>query len=148
MEEGILDVELVYWPIAGDGKTEDGMDCGGLDDRTKGLVEVDAGTLGKATKNPASLVPIEGAVSMELVLEDLLAGDDVHAGGARNEIPGVVGEKSVVLHFHGGTLVRIRKGRPVSLGHRRQCGGMEIEPVNGLADAGLGACCHDVVINN
>jgi hypothetical protein len=34
------------------------MDGGGLDDRTESLVEVDAGTLGEATKNPTIFVHV------------------------------------------------------------------------------------------
>lgn len=77
MEEGILHIQLVNWPIAGDRQAEDGADCGRLDDGAEDLVEVDAGALGEAAKDPASLVPIQTAVGLELVAEDPLAGDDI-----------------------------------------------------------------------
>jgi hypothetical protein len=53
------------------------VDRGRLDHRADGLIIVDVGSLGEATKNPVSLVPVQGAIGIELVLENPLAGDEV-----------------------------------------------------------------------
>lgn len=93
MEKCVLDVQLMNRPVAGDRKAENSVDGSRLDDGAESFVEVDAGTLGKAAKHPAGLVPVEGAVGLELVLEEPLAGDDVGATWTRNKIPGAVGEE-------------------------------------------------------
>jgi hypothetical protein len=72
-------------PGAGDDQGEHGADRGRLDHRAEGLIVVDTGSLGEAVKNPTSVVPFQGAVGIELVLQNPLAGDDVGA-----KIPGVV----------------------------------------------------------
>ena len=45
VKEGILHVELAYGSVSGCSNAEDGADRGRLDDRTEGLVVVDAGLL-------------------------------------------------------------------------------------------------------
>jgi hypothetical protein len=57
-----------------------------------------------------SLIPVYGAVRIEFVLENPLAGDDVGANGTRNKIPGVVGDQDSKLHFHGAIPVWIHEG--------------------------------------
>jgi hypothetical protein len=64
---------------------------GRLDHQTEGLIVVDTGSLGEATKNPASLVPVQGVVRVELVLENSLVDDDVGANWMRDKIPCLVG---------------------------------------------------------
>jgi hypothetical protein len=107
-------------PGAGDGQREDGADCGRLDHRAEGLIVVDAGSLGEAAKNPASLVPFQGAVGIELVLENSLVGDDVGANGARDKIPSVVGDQGSKFFFHGTVPIWIDEGGADGGGHRRQ----------------------------
>jgi hypothetical protein len=58
MQEGILDVELVNWPVSGESQAEDSADGGGLHDWTESLIEVNTRALGEATENPARFVPI------------------------------------------------------------------------------------------
>jgi hypothetical protein len=84
IEKGILDVKLTDRPGAGDGDVEDKPNGGGLDDGAESLVVVDARTLGEATKNLACLAPGQGAIGVELVTKDPLAGDHVGAGRARH----------------------------------------------------------------
>jgi hypothetical protein len=67
MKEGVLDVELADAPLEGERDGEDDADRSRFYNRTEGLVEVDAGSLGEATKNPTCLVPIKGDVGVELV---------------------------------------------------------------------------------
>jgi hypothetical protein len=76
--------------------------------------------LGEAAKNPASLVLFQGAVGIELVLENPLAGDDIGANGARDKIPGVVGDQGSKFFFYGTTPIWIDEGGADGGGHRRQ----------------------------
>jgi hypothetical protein len=57
MQERILHIKLMNGPGAGDDQGEHRVDCSQLDDRAEGLIVVDVGLLGEATKDPASLVP-------------------------------------------------------------------------------------------
>jgi hypothetical protein len=87
VQEHILHIKLMNRPGAKDGQGEHGADRGRLDHRAEGLIVVDTGSLGEATKDPTSLVPFQRAVGVELVLENLFADDDVGANGARDKIP-------------------------------------------------------------
>jgi hypothetical protein len=118
MQERILHIELMNRPGAGDSQGEDGVDRGWLDHRAEGLIVVDAGSLGEAAKNPASLVPFQGVVVIELVLENPLAGDDVGTNEARDKIPGVVGDQGSKFFFHGTTPIWIDEGGADGGGHR------------------------------
>jgi hypothetical protein len=69
MEEGILDVELVDRPVAGEDEGEDGANSGELDDGAEGLVVVHSVALGEAPKDPTGLVAVEGAVRGQLVVK-------------------------------------------------------------------------------
>src|SRR6185437_333987 len=77
VEEGVLHIELVNSPPTGQCNREHCTDRGGLHHRAEGLVEVDARTLSEATKHPSCLVTLESSISMELVLVNPLAEDDV-----------------------------------------------------------------------
>jgi hypothetical protein len=67
MEEGILDIELMDRPVAGEAEGEDDANSGELDDGAEGLVVVHSGALGEAPKDPTGLVVVEGAVRGQLV---------------------------------------------------------------------------------
>jgi hypothetical protein len=56
----------------GDGDAEDDADRGRFDNRTEGLVEVNARLLRKAADYPPSLVPSKAAIGVKLVLENPL----------------------------------------------------------------------------
>jgi hypothetical protein len=86
------------------------VDRGRLDHQAEDLIIVDAGSLGEAVKNPLSLVPVQGAVRIELVLENPLAGDDVGANGMRDKMSGVIGDQGSKLFFYGTMPVRIGEG--------------------------------------
>jgi hypothetical protein len=92
VQEHILHIKLMNEQGAGDDQGEHGVDHGRLDHRVKGLIVVDARSLGEAAKNPTSFVPFQRAVGVELVLENSIADDDVRANGARDKILGVVGD--------------------------------------------------------
>jgi hypothetical protein len=96
------------------------VDGGRLDYRAEGLIVVDAGPLGEAVKNPASLVPFQGAVGVELVLEDPFAGDDVGANRTRDKLPSIVGDQSIIIFFHGTAPGWVSEGGADRGGHRRE----------------------------
>jgi hypothetical protein len=52
------------------------------------------------------------------VIENPLAGDDIGANGARDKIPGVVGDQGSKFFFHGATLIWIDEGGADGGGHR------------------------------
>jgi hypothetical protein len=96
------------------------VDHGRLDPRTEGLIVVDVGSLCEATKDPLSLVPFQRAIRFKLVLEDTFADDDVGANGARDKIPGVVGDQDNKFFFYGAAPVWNYEGGTDGGGHRRQ----------------------------
>jgi hypothetical protein len=53
--------------------------------------------LSEASEDPTSLVPIKRAIRFELVLEDLLVGDDIAPRRPRNQVPRVVRQQGLVL---------------------------------------------------
>ena len=84
MEEGILNVQLVNGPPA---RERQGQNCANgrwLDHKTKSLIEVHTWALSEPAKNPASLVPLQRTISLELVLVDPLAGDQIGARRPRD----------------------------------------------------------------
>jgi hypothetical protein len=117
VQERILHIKLMNRLGAGDGQGDHGVDHGRLDHRAEGLIIVDAESLSEAAKNPASLVPFQGAIEIKLVHENPLASDDVGVNGARNKIPGVVGDQGSKFFFHGSTPIWIDEGSANGGGH-------------------------------
>jgi hypothetical protein len=105
-------------PGAGDNSGKHGANHGRLDHRAEGLIVVDVGPLGEVTKDLTSLVSVQRAVGVELLLENLFAGDNVGANGARDKISGVVGDHDSKFFFHGMMLVRVDEGGTDEGGHR------------------------------
>jgi hypothetical protein len=103
MQERFLHIKLMNRPEVGNNQREHGADRGQLDHRAECLIVVGAVSLGvkPRTKDPVSLVPFQRAVGVELVLENPFVSDDVAANGARDKIPGVVGNQGNKLFFHG-----------------------------------------------
>ena len=60
---------------------ENSPDSGGLDDWTGGLCKVHTRALSEAPKYPACFVALQSPVSIELVHENPLSGDDVGSQG-------------------------------------------------------------------
>jgi hypothetical protein len=120
VQEHIIRIKPVNRPGAGDDQGEHGADCGRLDHRGECLIVVDAGSLGEAAKNPTSLVPVQGAIRIELVLKNPLAGDDVGANRTRDKISCVFGDQGSKLFFHDAMPVQIGKGGVDEGGYRRQ----------------------------
>jgi hypothetical protein len=103
---------------AGDDQGEHGADHDRLNHRAKGLIVVDAGSLGEATNDPASLVPLQRVVEVELVLKNPFVGDDIVANEARDKISGVVGDQGIKLFFHDVAPIRIDEGGADIGGHQ------------------------------
>lgn len=98
-------------------------------------------------KDPPSLVAVEGAVGLQLVLEDPLASHHIDVGRTRNKLPCASGEESGKLLFHGGAPVRISESSPVHPWEQREGVDVEVEPVGCLANAMLAASSHGVVVD-
>jgi hypothetical protein len=81
-----------------------------LHNGAKNLIIIDIEMLCEPTENPAGLVPLECPVGLELVLEDSLAGDNIGAAGAQNEVPSFVGHESIILFLHSLLPMRIGEG--------------------------------------
>jgi hypothetical protein len=103
-----------------DGKGKHHADGGQLDYRAECLIVVDVGPLGEVVKDPTSLIPFQGVVGVELVLEDPFADDDVGANKMRDKIASVVGDQSITFFFHGMVLGWVSKGNADEGGHRRE----------------------------
>jgi hypothetical protein len=50
-----------------------------------------------------TLVPFQGTIRVELVLEDLFTGDDIGANRTRDKISSVVGDQNIIFFLHGMT---------------------------------------------
>jgi hypothetical protein len=77
-----------------------------------------------------NLVPLRGAIGVELVIEDPFAGDDVGANRMRDKIPSVVGDQRIIFFLHGVVLGWVNEGDIDGGGHRRerrQRGGRQCE---------------------
>ena len=86
MEEGILHIELVNWPLSRMSQGEDSTNSSRLDHRAERFIVVNTGTLGKATEDPASLVSVQSPISVKFMFENPLAGDHICCVGSRDKI--------------------------------------------------------------
>ena len=126
------------WLVLRGCQGQNSADCGRLDHWAKGLIIIHVGTLSKTTEDPTSLVCVERTINIEFMTENPLAGDDVAARGLGNEIPGVVGEQSVVLFLHRVAPIGIGKGDAIGLRDGRGSRGIERSrhPKTSLATCG------------
>jgi hypothetical protein len=146
MEEGVLDVDLGHGPTPGDSQSQHSPDGGRLDDGVKGLIVVHPGALSEPLKDPMSLVPVKRAIRLKLVLEDLLAGDDIGPRRPMNQVPRAVRQQSLVL-LHSVTLVGVCKRATNRARDRRQCQGSgdgELKMIHRLGDPGSTTSDHCV----
>jgi len=108
MKEGILDVQLMNSPVLRKGQGEHHTNRRGLHHWTEGLIIVHTGVLREATKNPMYLVPLKGAIGLELVLENPLPRNDIGLRRTRDKILGVVrkqcGASSIAAHQFGSAM--------------------------------------------
>ena len=126
VKKGVLHVQLMYRPGAGarGGDAEDDPDGSRFDNRAERLVVVDVVLLQEATNDPSGFMASQRAVSMILMLEDSLAGDDIGTRRSRDETPGAIVHERVVFFSHGHTPIRIgERGARVAWQWRSQAGG-------------------------
>jgi hypothetical protein len=116
----VLHIKQMDRPGIGDSQRKHHADSGRLDHRAEGLIIVDAEPLGKAAKDPTTLVPLHGAVGVELVLEDPFIGDDVGANRMRDKIPSIVGDQTIIFFLHVVVPGWIGKDGAEGGGHRRE----------------------------
>jgi hypothetical protein len=109
VEEGIFHVELLNGSVTGDSSGEHRANSGRFYNRATSLIIVDSGALSETLKDPMSLVAIKGPVSMELVREDPLVGDNVGALRSGNQLLGPIADQGAVLFLHSRTPIRIGK---------------------------------------
>jgi hypothetical protein len=123
MEEGILHVELVHEPTPGDSQSQHSLDGGRLYDEAKGLIVVHPRALSEPPEDPTSLVPVKRAIRLELVLEVLLAGDDIGPRKPRKQVPRVVRQQGLILLLHSTTPVGVPEHATEGGRDRRHCQG-------------------------
>jgi hypothetical protein len=90
MDEGVLHIKLMDWPVPGMSQGKHSMNGGRLGDGAERLIVINAETLGEPAKHLASLVSVQGTICMKLMLEDPFVGDHIRLGKMGNEIPSVV----------------------------------------------------------
>lgn len=108
-----------------------------FDNRAEYLVVVDASLLRETTDHAAGLVPSQGAVRVELVLEQPFAYDNIGTGRAGHKALDAVGDESIVLH-HRSAQIRISKGTMIVRQDQRGCHGGEVEAIHCSQAASLG----------
>jgi hypothetical protein len=109
VEEGVLHIELLNWPVAGDSNSEHHANDGQFHNRAKSLVVVDPEVLSETSKDPASLIVIKGPIGAKLVREDPLVGDDIGATGPRDNLPGLIAHQSPVLVLNSRAPIGVGK---------------------------------------
>jgi hypothetical protein len=121
MEEDILHIELLNWPITGDNNCEHRVNGGWFHNWSKSLVLVDLEALSETPENPVSLVAIKGPVDMKLMREDPLANDDVGATWPGDKLQGPIAHQGPVLVIHSRTLIGVGKRSKYRGQHRGRC---------------------------
>jgi hypothetical protein len=66
------------------------------------------------------LIPFQGAVGVELLLEDPFVGDDVGANRTRDKISSVVGDQNIIFFLHGTMPGWVGEGGADGGGHQRE----------------------------
>ena len=145
MQESILHIQLMNRPVLGKCQRENSTDGGRLDHWTEGLCKIHTRTLSEAPKYLACFVALQSPVSIELMLENPLARDDVGSRGAKHKVPGVVLQQGIIFFHHSSSLIGIGKSTMVGLRDGRQSGGVEDGPSGHLVST-LGARHHGVLV--
>jgi len=120
MEEGVLHIELVDGPLSRERQGEDGANGRRLHHGAECLIKVHTWSLSEPAQNPASLVPFQRTISLELVLEDPLPDDHIVMWRARNQIPGVIPQEGSMLFFHSRPPIGVGEGATEGLRDRGQ----------------------------
>jgi hypothetical protein len=113
MKECVLDVEQVHRPTPEDGQSEHNLNGGRLDDWVEDLVVVHPEALSESLENLTSLVSVQRAICLELVLKDPLVRHHVGPRRSGDQVSRVVGHQGLVLLLHsaspiGGSVSALR----------------------------------------
>jgi hypothetical protein len=127
VEKSILHVELLNRPVTANSHGEHRAHDGQFHNRAERLIVVHTGALSETPEDPTSLVAIEGAIGVELVGENSLAGDDVRVTRPENKFPSSVAHEGPVLIFHCRTPIRIGESGTDRGRDWRRCRGGEGE---------------------
>jgi hypothetical protein len=109
MEESVLHIELLNWPVAGDSNREHRANGGRFHNRAGSLIVVDFKMLSETSEDTTTLVVIKGPVGTKLVREDPLAGDDVGATGSGDKLQGPITNQGHVLVLHSRAPIGVDK---------------------------------------
>jgi hypothetical protein len=109
VEEGVLHIKLLNWPVAGDSSSKHRADGGRFHNRAESLVVVDPMALSETLEDLAGFVAIKRPISMKLVRENPLAGDDVGATGPGDKLPGPIAHQNPVLILHSRAAIGVGK---------------------------------------
>jgi hypothetical protein len=109
VEEGILHIELLNWPVAGDSNSEHHADGVRLHNWAKSLIVVDPRVMSETPEDPASLVAIKGPVSVKLEREDQLASDYIGATGSGDKLSGPIAHHDPILILHSCATIGVDK---------------------------------------
>jgi hypothetical protein len=109
VEEGVLHIELLNWPVVGDNNSEHRANSGQFHNRAESLIVVDPRALSETPKDPASLVAIKGPVGTKLMREDPLVGDDVGVTRLGDKLPGLIAHQGPILVLHSCTPIGVSK---------------------------------------
>lgn len=68
MEEGVLDVKLMKWPVSSKSNVKNCAYCSRFDNGAEGLIAVNSKLLGLPICNEAGLVFLESSISIKFML--------------------------------------------------------------------------------
>jgi hypothetical protein len=100
MEEGVLHIKLLNWPVMGDSSSKHREDGGRFHNRAESLIVVDPRALSETPEDPTDFVAIKRPIDMKLVRENPIASDDVGVMGPGDKLPGPIAHQSPILVLH------------------------------------------------
>ncbi|KAL4590438.1 hypothetical protein LXL04_003367 [Taraxacum kok-saghyz] len=127
VKESIFDIQLMYRPVP---RYRNGKNCAyrsGFDDRTKGVVKIQPWLLGKTLCHKATFVAVKFSMRVKLMAIKPQTTNDVGIGRRRNQIPCVIGVKSIHFRVHGSFPIRVARSLRCGTRDRRDIGDREIK---------------------
>jgi hypothetical protein len=121
MEEAILHIELLNWPVVGDSNSKHCANGGRFHNRAESLIVVDSEALSETPEDLASNVAIKGPVGTKLVREDLITGHDVRAMRLGDKLPGPIAHQGPVLILHSHVPIGVGEHNTYRGQDRRRC---------------------------